>query len=272
MAVKAMFARSAAGEVPFAEVSRGVVSLPQDFGDGELDSFRDSLSDAERRAYTSRVVGLNNARAGSVAGGENSEDLSVIGTFFDHFWDGPSALATGVGNSLGTTVDAVLDPIGTLRNFKDTGGLILHNLFTRNPLDNIRDVAQGVGGYVQEQWDKGLVGLGELIGDAAQGYGGAKLLGKFGGARNGARVVDDVPKKRVKFPGNDATTAPDGFEWRGKPGSATGSKEGNYYNPKTGESLRPDLNHPGPIGPHWDHRDSFGKWWRIFPDGSVEPK
>jgi len=76
----------------------------------------------------------------------------------------------------------------------------------------------------------------------------------------------------AKFPGTNPAKAPKGFEWRGKPGSTPGSKEGNWYNPKTGESLRPDLDHPGPIGPHWDYRDPSGNWFRIFPDGSQVPK
>ncbi|NJL55465.1 hypothetical protein HC928_09950, partial [bacterium] len=37
-------------------------------------------------------------------------------------------------------------------------------------------------------------------------------------------------------------------------------------------SLHPDLNHPQPIGPHWDYKDTTGKQWRIFPDGRCEPK
>jgi len=72
----------------------------------------------------------------------------------------------------------------------------------------------------------------------------------------------------MRFPGNNPAEAPEGFEWRGKPGSMRGSKGGNWYNPETGESLHPDLNHPKPIGSHWDYRDSSGKWWRLFPDGS----
>ena len=78
--------------------------------------------------------------------------------------------------------------------------------------------------------------------------------------------------KGVKFPGTNPAKAPKGFEWKGKPGSTPGSKDGNWYNPKTGESLRPDLNHPDPIGPHWDYKDPSGNWWRIFPDGSNVPK
>ncbi len=48
--------------------------------------------------------------------------------------------------------------------------------------------------------------------------------------------------------------------------------KGNWFNPKTGESLRPDLNHPEPVRPHFDYRDPAGKWWRIFEDGTREPK
>jgi RHS repeat-associated protein len=81
------------------------------------------------------------------------------------------------------------------------------------------------------------------------------------------RVRDDI-----KYPGNDPTKAPDGFEWKGKPGSTPGSGPGNWYNPRTKESLHPDLNHPNPIGPHWDYKDGNGNWWRIFPNGSKVAK
>ena len=65
----------------------------------------------------------------------------------------------------------------------------------------------------------------------------------------------------VTYPGNDPTKAPEGTTWRGS--GKQGSKQGNYYNPKTGESWHPDLDHPEPIGPHWDYKDSDGIWWRI---------
>ena len=42
--------------------------------------------------------------------------------------------------------------------------------------------------------------------------------------------------------------------------------------PKTGESLHPDLNHPPPLGPHWDYIDANADKWRLFPDGSAAPK
>ena len=83
-----------------------------------------------------------------------------------------------------------------------------------------------------------------------------------------------VSKKggKLKFPGTNPAKAPKGFEWRGKPGSKRGSKDGNWHNPTTKESLRPDLDHQAPIGPHWDYKDPSGDWWRIFPDGSNVPK
>jgi RHS repeat-associated protein len=62
-----------------------------------------------------------------------------------------------------------------------------------------------------------------------------------------------------------------GWEWRG-PG-LPGSPEGRWFNPITRESLRPDLQHPKPIGPHWDYRaPNRGDHYRWFPDGTLKPK
>ena len=76
----------------------------------------------------------------------------------------------------------------------------------------------------------------------------------------------------VEFPGNDPTKAPEGYEWKGE--GSQGSKNGSYYNPNTGESLHPDLDHPAPVGPHWDYgiKGSKSKGWRVFPDGRVVSK
>lgn len=61
------------------------------------------------------------------------------------------------------------------------------------------------------------------------------------------------------YPGSDPTKAPPGFQWRGKPGSFPGSKDGSYYRPGTGEVLRPDVGHPEPEGAHWDYKDQAEK-------------
>ena len=65
----------------------------------------------------------------------------------------------------------------------------------------------------------------------------------------------------VTYPGDDPANPPDGTSWKGK--GPQGSKQGNYYNPKTGESWHPDLDHPDPIGPHWDYLDPNNIWWRV---------
>ncbi len=67
-----------------------------------------------------------------------------------------------------------------------------------------------------------------------------------------------------RFPGYDPSIAPEGYEWRGQ--MPQGSEKGAYFNPQTGETLHLDLNHPYPIGPHWDYRNRQGIKIRIFPD------
>ena len=66
---------------------------------------------------------------------------------------------------------------------------------------------------------------------------------------------------------NPAKSPGEGWEWRGQSGSRPGDKEGSWYNPETGESLHPDLDHPESIGPHWDYTPGRGKTKiRIDPD------
>jgi RHS repeat-associated protein len=114
---------------------------------------------------------------------------------------------------------------------------------------------------------------------AQQIYGGDYEAGALNVVAGGLRVAGSIVNAGAVAPkgpslGNDPTKAPPGTEWRGKPGSAPGSGQGNYYNPATGESYRPDLSHPDPIGPHWDYqrRGEPGPGYRIYPDGRIEPK
>ena len=75
----------------------------------------------------------------------------------------------------------------------------------------------------------------------------------------------------IGYPGNDPAKSPGkDFEWRGR--SSPNEGKGNWYNPKTGESWNPDLNHKDPVGPHWDYRDSEGNSYRVYPDGHIERK
>ena len=61
-----------------------------------------------------------------------------------------------------------------------------------------------------------------------------------------------------------------GWEWRGS-GDPVGGK-GNWYNPQTKQKWNPDLNHPEPIGPHWDYTDSAGQKYRVDSNGNYTPK
>lgn len=72
--------------------------------------------------------------------------------------------------------------------------------------------------------------------------------------------------------GKDPSKSPgEGFEWRGR--DAPGGTRGNWYNPETGETLHPDLNHPPPIDPHWDYTEpSTREGYRLFIDGTWELK
>jgi hypothetical protein len=82
-----------------------------------------------------------------------------------------------------------------------------------------------------------------------------------------------VPKHPVPtVPGTPATSPGPDWVWRGKKGEPVGGDKGAWFNPKTGETLHPDLNHPPGVAPHWDWRDPDGKFWRVFPDGRVEPR
>jgi hypothetical protein len=70
----------------------------------------------------------------------------------------------------------------------------------------------------------------------------------------------------------DTSVSPgEGWEWRG-PGAPGTPNRGAWYNPATKETLHPDLEHIDPIGPHYDYRAPDGTFYRIYPDGRVEPK
>jgi hypothetical protein len=73
-----------------------------------------------------------------------------------------------------------------------------------------------------------------------------------------------------RVPATAAESPGPGWEWRGQ--QPVGGERGAWYRPATGETLHPDLNHPAPVGPHWDWRAPDGTFWRIFPDGTVVPR
>ena len=123
------------------------------------------------------------------------------------------------------------------------GGLVM---VFGGPEDPVGDIA--AGGYLAYEW---------LIIDTAVVAAGA----------SGGTVQASMPP----VPWADPTQPPGAdWEWRGP--DAPGGEKGAWYNPGTGESLHPDMNHPAPIGPHWDYVDPNGQGWRVYPDGRMEPK
>jgi Bacterial toxin 37 len=84
-----------------------------------------------------------------------------------------------------------------------------------------------------------------------------------GGDEGGDGEPPTPPEDPSQPPGPD-------WEWRGQ--QPPGCDKGSWYNPNTGESLHPDLNHPDPIGPHWDYTSPDGTASRIMPDGTMVPK
>lgn len=75
-----------------------------------------------------------------------------------------------------------------------------------------------------------------------------------------------IPPDRFTPPGP-------GWEWR-PTNQPVGGPVGGWYNPGSGETLHPDLNHPQPKGPHWGWRDPYGNFWDYFPNpapGSWKP-
>lgn len=90
------------------------------------------------------------------------------------------------------------------------------------------------------------------------------------------RTKDKKKGKTEKSPytvGDNPETPPEpnnGLKWKGREEPKTGL--GAWVDSKTGESFHPDLNHPEPIGPHWDYEASDGREARIYLNGTLEWK
>jgi RHS repeat-associated protein len=82
-------------------------------------------------------------------------------------------------------------------------------------------------------------------------------------APTGVGEWEKPPTDPNQSPGSD-------WEWRGSGPPESG--RGSWYNSKTGEALHPDLDHTGPIDPHWDYIDPEGFEWRWYIDGSFAAK
>ena len=106
------------------------------------------------------------------------------------------------------------------------------------------------------------------------GYGFDRMFNQ-GREKDGPSVPIDLPEKIPDFDFGKPDQCPvDGggneWPWKGKP--PRGGPFGGYKNPNGPESLHPDLDHGGDIGPHWDFNDRNGPGYRIDSDGKIWPK
>jgi hypothetical protein len=109
-----------------------------------------------------------------------------------------------------------------------------------------------------------LGGMGVYLSEASES--GGSSGGSGSGSGGGTPAEPSAPPN---FRDPRAAPGP-GWEWRGS--APPGSEQGAWYNPTTRETLHPDLDHPGPIGPHYDWRSPDGYFYRIFPDGRIVPR
>jgi hypothetical protein len=109
---------------------------------------------------------------------------------------------------------------------------------------------------------------------ALNGWNRISAVLNVNGAENSPPAAGEIPNVDWSDPSKPPKGS-DGreWEWRGK--LPQGGQKGGYVNPSNpGQSVHPDLNHPSPVGPHWDFTDR-GKTpsgWRLYPDGTVKPK
>ena len=115
-----------------------------------------------------------------------------------------------------------------------------------------------------------------LIGGAIGAWVGWNVTGPIlSDAADGPSLPVDLPEKIPDFDFNKPGECPvdkkgKQWPWRGKP--PQGGKEGGCKNPNGPESLHPDLDHGGAIGPHWDFNDRSSSGYRIGPNGVIYPK
>ncbi len=97
-------------------------------------------------------------------------------------------------------------------------------------------------------------------------------IGIWGIVETGKIINQENSNKKEKEPpydgrdlGDDPSKCPgEGFEWKG-------GEKGQWHNKDKKHSLRPDLNHPGDVKPHWDYKGPEGKA-RLNIDGTWEMK
>ncbi len=125
-------------------------------------------------------------------------------------------------------------------------------------------------------WTGGVI-TSPLWGPAALGVATCATIGYLG-YKSYLYVKEKTEKKQPPYTwddlGSDPSKCPDkGFKWKGKGTPQSG--KGNWVRGEKPhqEKLNPDLDHPDPIGPHWDYEGpDFTSGVRIKPDGTWEIK
>jgi RHS repeat-associated protein len=112
---------------------------------------------------------------------------------------------------------------------------------------------------------------GESIGDWSGGAPGTNSVGGLPFPFGPAPVFAEPPEPSDQ-PNFEDPSQPPGPDWEWKGTGPPGSSEGSWINPGTGEKLHPDLEHPEPVGPHFDYEPPGDQKYRVDPDGKVSPK
>ena len=114
---------------------------------------------------------------------------------------------------------------------------------------------------------------GPIPGGGGIEFGGGKpgILDGEGPAGGQCLLVDRAESGNSEKPKKDEGPPPYPQNPDESPGPGWEKRGPNWYNPETGQSLYPDLDNTK-HGPHYDWRDSAGRWWRYYPDGRLEQK
>lgn len=116
-----------------------------------------------------------------------------------------------------------------------------------------------------------LTGDEEIAGTLTISKGLAARLAK---SNENQEANEEAVCKPSDMPNFEDPSQPPGPGWEWRPvGDTPGTGEGAWYNPETGESLRPALDDET-HGSHYDYkkRGEQGDGARVYPDGRIEPK
>ena len=129
--------------------------------------------------------------------------------------------------------------------------------------------------FVSMAWGAGVTITAPIWAPVAAATAAGVAIGYLGyKAYDHYREKKEEPPYSWKDLGNDPSKCPDdGFVWKGKGKPQSG--KGNWVRGEKPnlEKLNPDLDHPLPIGPHWDYESpNFPDGVRIKPDDTWEYK